>query len=45
MEDDLKEEDDWKRIKVEYLSDHLLDRPQLLNLSLGDQTKIRNSLQ
>ena len=32
-------EDDLKIFKVEYLSNHLLDLPQLLKLSFGDQTK------
>jgi hypothetical protein len=33
-------EDDLKILKVEYLSNHLSDPPQILNLSSGDQTKI-----
>ena len=44
MEDDLR----WKTTssrrrpqKVEYLSNHLLDLPQIWNLSSGDQTKIK----
>ena len=31
-------EDDLKILKVEYLSNHSSDFPQILNLSLGDQT-------
>ena len=31
-------EDDLKILKVEYLSYHLLDHTQILNLSLDDQT-------
>ena len=31
-----------QNIKVEYLSNHLSDFPQILNLSLGDPTKIKN---
>ena len=31
-------EDDIKILKVEYLSNHLLDHTQILNLSLYDQT-------
>ena len=31
-------EDDLKILKVEYLSNHLLDHTQILNLSLYDQT-------
>ena len=27
---------------MEYLSDHWTDLPQILNLSLGDQTEIKN---
>jgi hypothetical protein len=37
MEDNLKIE------KVEYLSNHWLDLTQILNLSSGDQTKIKNA--
>ena len=37
-------EDDLKILKVEYLSNHWLDLPQILNLSSGDQTKIKNAL-
>ena len=33
-------EDDLKILKVEYLSNHWSDFPQIWNLSLGDQTKI-----
>ena len=36
-------EDDLKILKVEYLSNHSSDPPQILNLSLGDQTKIINA--
>ena len=36
-------EEDLKIFKVEYLSNHWSDFPQILNLSLGDQTKIRNA--
>ena len=32
-------EDDLKILKVEYLSNHWSDLPQILNLSLGDQTQ------
>ena len=35
-------EDDLNILKVEYLSNHWSDFPQILNLSLGDQTKIKN---
>ena len=31
-------EDDLKILKVEYLSNHLLDHTQILNLSLNDHT-------
>ena len=31
-------EDDLKTLKAEYLRNHLLDRNQILNLSLDDQT-------
>ena len=34
-------EDDLKIFKVEYLSNHYSNPPQNLNLSLGDQTKIK----
>jgi hypothetical protein len=34
-------EDDLKMLKVEYLSNHSLDHPQILNLRSGDQTKIK----
>ena len=37
-------EEDLKIIKVEYLSNHWLVFAQVLYLSLGDQTKIKNSL-
>ena len=36
-------EEDLKIVKVEYLSIPWLDLPQILNLSLGDQTKIKNA--
>ena len=36
-------EEDLKILKVEYLSNHWSDFPQILNLSLGDQTKIKNA--
>ena len=36
-------EDDLKILKVEYLSNHWSDFPQILNLSLVDQTKITNT--
>ena len=32
-------EEDLKIIKIEYLSNHWSDIPQIFNLSLGDQTK------
>ena len=34
-------EDDLKILKVEYLSNHWSDLPQILNLSFGDQTKMK----
>jgi hypothetical protein len=34
-------EDDLKILKVEYLNNQSLDPPQMLNLSSGDQTKIK----
>jgi hypothetical protein len=43
MEDDLKMEIDLKILKVEYLSNHYLELLQILNLSSGDQTKIKNA--
>ncbi len=36
-------EDDLKLLKVEYLSNHWLEFPQISNLSLGDHTKIKNA--
>ena len=36
-------EDDLKILEVEYLSNHWSDFLQILNLSLGDQTKIKNA--
>ena len=36
--------DDLKVLKVEYLSIYGSDCPQILNLSLGDQTKIERCL-
>ena len=35
--------EDLKILKVEYLGNHLQDFPQILNLSLGDKTKIKNT--
>ena len=37
-------EEDLKILKVVYLSNHWSDFPQILNLSLGDQTKIEKCL-
>ena len=37
-------EDDLKILKVEYLSHHWSDPPQISNLSLGDQTKMKFGL-
>jgi hypothetical protein len=37
-------EDNLKILSIEYVSNHLLDLPQTLNLSSGDQTKIKNAL-
>ena len=37
-------EEDLKILKVEYLSNQWLDFPQILNLSLGYHTKIKNGL-
>jgi hypothetical protein len=34
-------EDNLKMLKVEYLSNHSSDPPQILNLRSGDQTKIK----
>ena len=39
MEDNLK----ILKVKVEYLSNHWSEFPQILNLSLGDQIKIKNA--
>ena len=36
-------EDYLKILKVKYLSNHSLDFPQILNLSLVDQTKLRSA--
>ena len=36
-------EDDLKILKVEYLSNHWSDLPQILNLSSGEQPKIKNA--
>ena len=36
-------EDDLIILKVEYLSNHWSDFPQILSLSSGDQTKIKNT--
>ena len=33
-------EDDLKILKVEYLSNQLLDHTQILNLEFGDQSKV-----
>ena len=33
-------EDDLKILKVEYLSNPLLDHTQILNLDVGDQSKV-----
>ena len=35
-------EEDLEMLKVEYLSNQWSDLPQILNLSLGDKTKIKN---
>ena len=35
-------EDELNILKIEYLSNHLSDLPQILNLSSGDQTKKEN---
>jgi hypothetical protein len=37
-------EDDLKILKVEYLSNHWSNLPQISNLSLGNQTKIKFGL-
>ena len=37
-------EDDLKKLKEEYLSNHWLDLIQILNLSYGDYTKVYRSL-
>jgi hypothetical protein len=37
-------EDNIKILKVEFLSNHLLDHTQILNLSLNDQTILYKSL-
>jgi hypothetical protein len=34
-------EDDLKILKVDYLSNHRPELPQILNLSSGDQTEIK----
>ena len=36
-------EDNLKILKVEYLSNHWSEFTQILNLSLGDQTKVTNA--
>ena len=36
-------EEDLKIFKVKYLSNHWTDFNQILNLSLGDQTKIKDA--
>ena len=38
-------EDDLKIYKGEYLSNYLLDLPEILNFSLGEQREIENCLQ
>ena len=38
-----KNEDDLKLLKVEYLSNHLLDHTQILSLSLDDRTLVYRS--
>ena len=45
-EDDLqwKTKDDLKILKVEYLSNHLLDHTKIFNLSLDDHTLFCNAL-
>ena len=35
-------QEDLKVLKVEYLNNHWSDFHQILKLSLGDQTKIKN---
>ena len=37
-------EDNLKTLKIEYLSNHWLNKSPILNLSLGDKTKIKNCL-
>ena len=37
-------EDDLKVLKMEYLSNHLLDHTNILNLSFDDQTILNKSL-
>ena len=37
-------EEDLKILKGEYLSNHLTDLPQILNLSLWDQTEVKKWL-
>ena len=37
-------EDDLMILKLEYLSNHWMDLPQMCNLSWGDQTKVENCL-
>jgi hypothetical protein len=37
-------EDDLKILKTEYISNHWSDLSQILNLSLGNQTKIKYCL-
>ena len=36
-------EDDLEILKLEYLSNQWSDFPQILNLSFGDQTKIKKA--
>ena len=37
-------EEDLKTLKVEYLSNHWTDLPQIFNLCLGDQIEIKKLL-
>ena len=36
--------DDLKVLKVKYISNHWSDLPKILNLSLVDQTRIKNEM-
>ena len=40
----ISNEDELKFLRNEYLSSYWSDFPQILNKSLGDQTKIKNAL-